>query len=225
MNDTPEGLKPRTLTEMKQLALVVLLTLTSLSFGQTIQEIFKSLPLDYTFDLSNDAKDSLIKNGIYTVPGGDSIETIEVEYRAKKDFISLTYYFTTGQSGFSVVEIRKFQKTDDTPIVVYSKYGGAMRAFDQHSLLTFDYKNGILTRNRNLGLPETIETKEFLKDSLPDDLNNDNFTLSTSYDLMPEEPNCVEYQINPQSNLYDEWIKTFKYSFLWNGEKFKRRFY
>lgn len=209
---------------MRRLTLVILLILSlkGLSFGQTIYEIFKSLPLEYTPELTTEAKDSLMEIGTYTIPGGDSLETMKADYSTENGYIRLEYYFTTGQSGFIVIELRKFQKTDGSAIVVYSKFGGAMRAFDQHSLLTFEYKDETLKQNKNLGLPETIETKEFLKDNLPDILNKEKITLSTSYDLNSEN-NCIEYEINPQTNQFDEWIKTDSYSFIWNGERFEKR--
>ena len=208
---------------MRRITLVILLTfsLIELSWGQTIQEIFKSLPLEYTVDLTNEAKDSLIKNGTYTIPGGDSIETMKVDLSAQKDYIRLEYYFTSGQDGFIVIELRKFQKSDGSIIVVYSKFGGARNAFDQHSLLTFDYNNGTFKLDEHLGLPETIETKAFLKDNLPDSLKM--ITLSTSYNLYPDEANCVEYELNPQTDQFDEWIKTNKIAFMWNGERFKKK--
>lgn len=205
------------------LTILLILSLTNLSFGQAIQEIFKSLPLEYTPELTSEAKDSLIQNGTYTFPGGDSREIMKADYLAEKDYIKLWYYFTTGQSGFIVIELRKFQKTDDSPVVVYSKFGGARRAFDQHSLLTFDYTKGSLILNENLGLPETIATREFLKDNIPNSLKTEKITLNTSYNLAPEELNSVEYQIDLQTDQYDEWIITDSFLFTWNGKRFEKR--
>lgn len=204
------------------LTILLILCLTVVSYGQTIQEIFKTLPLDYTPELSTEAKDSLIQNGIHTIPGGDSIETMKADYSAEMDFIRLEYYFTTGQSGFIVIELRKFQKIDGSTVVVYSKYGGARRAFDQHSLLTFNYAVKSLKLSENIGLPKTIETSDFLKDNLPDSLNSEKITLSTSYNLNPEEVNSIQYEINPQTDQFDKWIKTERFLYKWNGERFEK---
>lgn len=210
---------------MRRVTLILLITfsLTNLSFGQTIQEIFKSLPLNYTSELTTGAKDSLIEQGTYTIPDGDSDETMKVDYSAEKNYIRLYYYYTTGQRGFIVIELRRFQKTDGSCVVVYSKFGGAERAYDQDSLLTFDYENGTLKQNENLGLPENLETRAFLKDNLPDSLKGEKITLSTSYNLKPKETNCIEYEVDPQSDRFNEWIKTERILFTWNGKRFEKR--
>ncbi|GET31522.1 hypothetical protein PbJCM13498_03850 [Prolixibacter bellariivorans] len=210
---------------MRRVTLITLIifSLTNLSFGQTIQEIFKALPLSYTGELTTEAKDSLIEQGTYTIPGGDSDETMKVDYSAEKDYIRLDYYYTTGQSGFIVIELRRFQKADGSFVVVYSKYGGAERAYDQDSLLTFDYENGTLKQNENLGLPENLKTRAFLKDNLPDSLKEENITLSTSYNLKPKETNGVEYEVDPQSDQFTKWIKTERILFVWNGKRFEKR--
>lgn len=207
---------------MKVQTLVILfsLSLASSALGQTIQEIFKTLPLEYAPSLTIEAKDSLIEKGTYTFPDGDSIETMKASYLAQEDYLRLTFYFTTGQNGFSVIELRKFQRLNDSLVVVYSKYGGGRWAYDQHSLFTFDYHNGTLLKNTTLGLPETIETKGFLKENIPDSLKADELTLNTSYDLNPEDCKCVRYQVNPTLERYDPWIETKTISFIWNGERF-----
>ncbi len=205
------------------LTVLLIFSLTNLSFAQSILEIFKSLPLEYTLELSNEAKASLMERGNYTFPGGDSIETMEAEFLAQKDFLRIAYYFTTGQSGFIVIELRKFQKIDGSLIVVYSKFGGTRRAFEQHSLLTFDYNNGTFKLNKNLGLPENIESEEFLKDNLPDSFKGDRTMLSYSFNLEPEETNGIAYEINSQTNQFDELIKTNRFLFIWNGTRFEKK--
>ncbi|WP_288369384.1 hypothetical protein [uncultured Algoriphagus sp.] len=163
-----------------------------------------------------------MEEGNYTMPNGDSLETMSVDYLTEKDYIKLQYYFTTGQSGFIVIELKKFQKIDGTPIVVYSKFGGTPSAFEQHSLVTFDYKNGTLLANKNLGLPETLETAAFLKDNLPDGLNEEKISVSTSYNLNPGKSNQVEYEISPQSDQFDPCIETKILTFEWNGQRFQK---
>lgn len=209
---------------MKKSKFILLLTvcLSHGALGQTIQEIFKALPLSYTIELSSEAKNLLIEEGNYTLPIGDSLETMRVDYLAAKDYIKLQYYFTTGQSGFFVIELKKFQKIDGAPIVVYSKFGGTPSAFEQHSLVTFDYKNGTLQSNKTLGLPDAIETAVFLKENLPDSLKEEKISISTSYNLNPEKSNQVEYEISPQSDQFVPWIQTKKLTFEWNGHRFQK---
>jgi len=178
----------RSPNQMIKVLFILLLTvcLSYGALGQTIQEIFKALPLSYTLELSNETKNLLMEEGNCTMPNGDSLETMSVDYLTEKDYIKLQYYFTTGQSGFIVIELKKFQKIDGAPIVVYSKFGGTPSAYEQHSLVTFDYKNGTLLANKNLGLPETLETAAFLKDNLPDSLKEEKISISTNYNLNPK---------------------------------------
>ncbi|MCB0712339.1 MAG: hypothetical protein KDD67_08435 [Ignavibacteriae bacterium] len=209
---------------MKRHTLTILLfaAATNFSCGQTIQEIFKSLPSEYSLELTVEAKDSLMQYGTYTFPGGDSIETVQCDYHTEKDFIEIVLSFTTGQRAFAVIQLKKFQKIDGSIVVVYAKYGGLPAAFDQHSLLTFDYVDDSLKRNEHLGLPETIETSEFLKEDLPDSVEADKITFNTSYDVNPLEANSIEYLIDPQTSQFDDWIKTNRFSFRWNGETFEK---
>ncbi|BDD05554.1 hypothetical protein [Aureibacter tunicatorum] len=90
----------------------------NLSFGQGIQEVFKSFPLMFTPRLTKEAKDSLISFGVYTLPGGDTTETMKVQYMEERGFIRLQYYFKTGQSGFVDIQFREFKKNDGSSVVV-----------------------------------------------------------------------------------------------------------
>jgi hypothetical protein len=204
------------------LTLLIFFTMTCLSFGQRIEEVFKAFPLDYLPELTVEAKDSLIQNGTYAIPGGDEIESLKCDYTSEKDFIQLIYSYPTGQSGFFIIELRKFQKIDGSLAVVYAKFGGTRSAYDQHTLLTFDYQNKLLTLNENLGLPETIEPYQFLKDNLPDSVKTESINLNTSYNLVSDEANSIEYLISPETSQSEEWIKTDRFLFTWNGERFEK---
>ncbi|MDG1276540.1 MAG: hypothetical protein P8O16_04615 [Algoriphagus sp.] len=204
------------------LTLLFFFTLTVLSFGQSIEEIFKALPLAYANELTLEAKDSLIQNGTYTFPGGDEVESLKCDYTSEKDFIRMIYSFPSGQSGILIIELRKFEKIDGSLAVVYAKFGGARRAYEQHTLLTFDYQDSSLRLNENLGLPETIEPYQFLKDNLPDSVKTESRNLNTSYNLVPEEANSVEYLVNPETNQSEELIKTDRFLFTWNGVRFEK---
>ena len=195
---------------------------TNYCFGQTIQEIFKSFPSTYIPEMTNEAKDSLLENGTYIFPKAeDYMETMKADYRTENNYIKLQYFFPDGPSGFFIIELKKFQKNDGTPIVVYSKFGGSPKAFDQHILLTFSYENNTLEPIENLGLPKSIKTKEFLKEKILDSLDGKKLNMNTSYSLKTNDNNCVEYNIYPEVNAYHEWVKTEKFSFKWNGERFE----
>jgi len=191
----------------------------NLSFGQTIEELFSVLPSEYTPYLSITGKDSLLKFKTYTIPGGDSVETLEVTFSEEVDvdFIRLDYLFTTGQNGFISIQLRKFVKNNGDVVLVYSRHSGMKRAFDQYELLTFDNLKGQLFLIKNLGLPETTPIRLFLKSNSPESLNS--MTLSTGYDLNPDLPNSVEYYLYPETD-FDNWIEKDKIIYTWDGNKF-----
>lgn len=204
------------------LTLLFFFTLESIAFGQTIEEIFRAFPLEYTIELTLEAKDSLIQNGTYAIPGGDERESLKCDYTSAKDFIQLIYSYPSGQSGIVIIEIRKFQKIDGSLAVVYAKFGGTRSTYDQHTLLTFDYQDSSLTLNENLGLPKTIEAFQFLKDNLPDSVKTPSRNLNSSYNLVPAEANSIEYLVNPSTDQAEGWIKTDRFPFTWNGERFEK---
>ena len=195
---------------------------TNYCFGQTIQEIFKSFPSTYMPEMTNEAKDSLLENGTYIFPKAeDYMETMKADYWTENNYIRLQYFFPDGLSGFFIIELKKFLKNDGTPIVVYSKFGGSPKAFDQHILLTFSYENNSLEPIENLGLPKTIETKEFLKEKILDSLDGKKLKMNTSYSLKTNDSDLLEYNIYPEIAPYYEWVKTEKFSYIWNGERFE----
>jgi hypothetical protein len=204
------------------LTLLFFFTMTCLSLGQSIEEIFRAFPLAYATELTLESKDSLIQNGTYTYPGGDEVESWKCDYASEKDFIRLIYSFPSGQSGVIIIELRKFQKIDGSLAVVYAKFGGTRSAYYQHTLLTFDYQDRSLTLNENLGLPKTIEAFQFLKDNLPDSVKTESRNLNTSYNLVSAEANSVEYLVNPETDKSEEWIKTNRFLFTWNGVRFEK---
>jgi hypothetical protein len=133
------------------------------------------------------------------------------------DDIQLDYFFTTGQNGFISIEVRKFEKKNGAVVLVYAKYSGMKKAFDQYSLLTFDYSQGQLFINRNLGLPETLPQSEFLNVNIPDSER-----LSTGYNLNSDQPNSIDYFINPHTDEEEKWIKMERIIYTWDGNKFSR---
>ena len=201
--------------------LLMLFSLIKLSFGQTIEELFKVLPSEYTPQLSATGKDSLLKFTTYTIPGGDSLDNEEIHLtKNRDDFIQLNYEYTTGQNGFIQIELRKFKKKSGGAVLVYAKFGGMKMAFDQHSLLTFGYSKGRLYINNNLGLPETIPQSAFLNTNLPDNAKSQ--TLSTGYDLNSDKPNSIDYFIHPETDEEVEWIKRERIIYTWDGNRFEK---
>jgi hypothetical protein len=194
------------------------------SFGQSITEIFKVLPLEYTPELTLTGKDSLIIFGEYFFPDADSIETMKCDLviDAKED-IQINYSFTTGQSGFIVVELKKFVKQNGEVIVVVSRYSGTRRVYEQDFLKAFNLINNKLYESKMIQLPSHVELKDFIKPNTPDSLiekikNN----ISMGYNLNSENGEGVEYTAYLQDDSFDEWLSTTSIIFTWNGNSFRK---
>ncbi len=206
--------------------LIAMTVLTISSNSQTIDDYFKSLPAKYSFDLTKTAKDSLLIYENYTIPGGDSSSTEVIGITEKRnDFIELHYGFSTGQRAFQIIQLRLFKKIDGTPLIVYSKFGGLQRAFDQHFLITYEYKKGNLLKTPEVFLPETIPFNSFIKQDIPESLRTKYKMLSTSYNLYPKILNTIEYVLSPQflyeNTEFEQWIKTLSIQYKWNGLEFE----
>ncbi len=160
----------------------------NLSYAQDIKEIFKAFPLEYTPELSQSGKDSILQYGEYIIPGGDSVNTSKYDYyNENENYIRLEYSFTTGQNGFFMIQLKKFKKENGDIIVVYTKHGGMLRAYDQHELIVFNYLNKHFTINKIIKLPSTIEPKVFLSRKLQKDTQMEySKSISTGYDLNPQ---------------------------------------
>lgn len=211
---------------MKKFNLLILYFLFSTikSDAQIIEEILLSLPAEFTPELTETAKDSLLQFSSYTIPGDDPREIMEVAITEKsKEFIQLTYSFTTGQRAFVIIQIRVFRKRDDKPLIVYAKFGGLPRAFDQHILKTYNFSNGFLVETKEK-LSKSIGVKEFLKPKVVDEFAFDLEIMSTSYELNPEEKNSIEYKLESQiiygKGEIENLIQTYDFLFTWNGETF-----
>jgi hypothetical protein len=210
--------------KLRILILFVGLSLVSSSFGQSIQDLFKILPLQYTPDLTISARDSLLQFNSYTIPGGDTLSTEEVSITERQDdFLQLNYGFTTGQKAFIIIELRKFVKRNGDIVVVYAKFGGMQKAFDQHALVTFDYHGKQLVLNKGLGLPETISPTAFLKPNTTDHAKASTITLSTGYRLHSDESNSIEFFVHPETEESASWLDTEAVIYTWDGDRFKKR--
>ncbi|MFO8147167.1 MAG: hypothetical protein ACQEWG_12725 [Bacteroidota bacterium] len=177
--------------------------------------------------MTETAKDSLLQFNSYTIPGDDTLEIMEVAITEKsEEFMQLTYSFTTGQRAFVIIQIRVFQKRDGKPLIVYAKFGGLPRAFDQHILKIFDFSAGSLIETQKKLLPETIGVKEFLEPKDVDNFASDLEVMSTSYELNPEEKNSLIYKLEPQiygKGEIENLIKTYDFVYKWNGEVFIKK--
>ena len=58
-------------------------------------------------------------------------------------------------------------------MIVFSSYGGAIKAFDQTELVTFEYKNRRLSKTKNNLLLGKINLDRFLKANTPDSIRKE----------------------------------------------------
>ena len=214
---------------MKCLIVLLLMSLANFgSYSQSMAEIFKLLPPECTPELNSKQRDTLLKNGEYILPGGDSLETIEYELDSSgfSDYLRYGFHFTTGQNAFLSIELRKFRRNNGRILIVYSRVGGMLRAYDQHEIFIFDYKDSKLVLNRQKLLPLNIPINDFLKNGTPDSIAKkiENYVMAT-YSLQPENPISISFDLYPSVPLDDleKYLLTDSMLFIWNGKSFGRK--
>lgn len=215
--------------KMRQLFLLILTTfLLTDSFAQTMTSIFRQLPSECTPELSSKQRDTLVVKGEYVVPGGDSIETLKysIETNETKDYLRYEYNFTTGQSGFIVFELRRFQKENGKKFVVFSRFGGVSRNYYQHDLKVFDIEGAFLKENNSQTLlPKEVGIDSFLKEETQDTVKTIiERAVNSCYSLYPEVANQIDWTIIPEySEEYEPFVLAYTLTFTWTGLSFERK--
>jgi hypothetical protein len=207
---------------MNVMTVVLLLIVFGKSFAQDKRTIFKLLPVDCTPDLSKAERDSLLINRTYTLPGGDSTDTVQysLDTTGDADFFSYGQYYTTGQRGFLHFEVLSLPRSDGGKVILFSRVGGAPFTFSQQELRVFNFSKGRLKESKEKLLPVTVDPKHFLSAGTPDSIMKhiDNY-ISSSYDFAAGIKNTIAYQL-----LIDDAIKRYVERevvyFKWNGKKF-----
>lgn len=195
---------------------------------QSMATIFMLLPASYTPGLDAKQRALLLRDKIYIVPGGNAVETIKYELRLneKENYLQFGSHFTTGQNGFSAFEIKKLVGHGARPLIVYSHYGGMLRAYDQVSLKLFHYQNKKLVPLKKILVPQTLDISAFLKAGTPDSVKNKLASyISSSYDLDPGTANSIAFRIYFGVNVddYKEYILGVTMMFTWTGKIFEQK--
>lgn len=135
------------------------------SYSQSMTDIFRLLPADYTPGLNSKQKDTLLMKREYTLPGGDSLETIKykIDSLGFSYYLEYNYSFTTGQRGFLQFELRKFIRKDGSILIIYSRYGGVPVDTHQQGLIAFEYKNNKLFLSKQNLLNKKVAINYFEK--------------------------------------------------------------
>ena len=207
----------------KLATLILTLTLTSMSYGQTMKDIFRSLPLEYTSELTQEKKDSIVELDSCSFSIEDDVDNIECSYLIKNDFLRLEFLYISDPGGIITVEFRKFQKTDGSIVIVYSKHGYSRGLAGQLALTAFDYKNKAFTPLEVPGFPVNVDPNEFFVEGLPDNINPKELELNAVFNLNPNEQNAIEYEMDPRDDLLNPWIDSNSLLFVWNGEGFQKQ--
>ncbi len=211
--------------------LLVLLSISFVpfcSYCQSMTEIFRLLPEDCTPELDSKQRDTLLQAGTYILPGGDSLETIEYDLDSSgfSDYLRYGFHYTTGQNAFLSIELRKFKRNNGSILIVYSRVGGMLRAYDQHDIFIFDYKGSKLSLTKQKLLPVEVPIKDFLKKGTPDSIAKKikSYVMAT-YSLDPENPRSISFTLHPGSPIdeMEKYLLSYSMSFTWNGRSFIRK--
>ena len=214
---------------MKIILIINLFFLSGINlFGQSMTEIFRLLPADCTPELDSNQRDTLLKNGEYILPGGDSMETVKytIDRTASPFYLHYVYDFTTGQRAFLSFELKKFTRKDGSILFIFSRYGGVPVDAQQQELIVFDYKNKKLIPNKENLLLKEVPIKHYLKNNPPDSIvSKIKNVMNSSYSLNSENPNSISFNLFPIVPFEElqKYILGRSISFTWNGKKFVKK--
>lgn len=198
-----------------------------LSFSQSMASVFNLLPPDCTPELNSGERKILLKDKEYVLPGGDSIETVKynIDIDEANQYLRYEFTYTTGQRAFIAYEVRKFKKTDGSSLILFSSYGGLMRAFDQSEIHAFEYRNKRLVRLKKELFQPRINVSWFLKLNTPDSIKKqvEEYT-SCSYDLSPDLKNGISCRIYFEvfTDEFNNYLLGDAILFTWTGKSFTR---
>jgi hypothetical protein len=134
--------------------------------------------------------------------------------------------FETGQSAFSIYELRAWKTTSQQFIIVYSEVSGAPGVFGQGDLLVFEYgKDKTLRPAKQELLPSSMGLGDFLKSNTPDSVAGKYASYSNnSYNLMDAEGE-VTYYLYESFEAYGidrKWLLGNVIAFRWVDDHFER---
>lgn len=207
---------------------ILIVTFVFGSKCQSMTGLFRLLPVACTPELNNKEKEILIEKGEYIVPGGDSYETVKysIDTAEVKNYLRCEYGFTTGQRGFIIIEIKKFQRANGEFILVYSQYGGVPIEFEQREFKIYNIRKGKLIESKEIMIPKDVGLKNVLKPGYSDSLfteikNNSN----SSFLLDSDKENELEFRISSPLDLdhYKKYMIGNVMLFTWNGLAFVKK--
>jgi hypothetical protein len=198
--------------------------------AQDIKQFFRILPPSYTYELDQQAKDSLLKGKFFYPSSNDSNESVVYSLSAldlKKNYLRLGMMFESGQAGFAVTELRSFKTKTGKSIVVISQYGGAHTMVDQNNLevLVYDKIKGLNTAGL-YGLSAAVGIRDFVRPNTPDSIAKKYASYSSIVYALGYEMDhitlCLDEHLDI-AGIDKKWLAGNSIEFIWNGTKFLRQ--
>jgi hypothetical protein len=211
------------------IVLSVLLLLPRTVVAQCIADFFLLMPEEQYDYLPKAAKDSLLAQGSYYPPSNIPDEEVIVYHLSldsAANYLRVEMNFETGQSAFSIYELRAWKTTSQSFIVVYSEVSGAPGVFGQGDLLVFEYgKDKMLQPAKKELLPSSMGLNDFLKPNTPDSMAGKYASYSNnSYSLIDAEGE-VTYYLYESFEAYGidrKWLLGNVIVFRWVDDHFER---
>jgi hypothetical protein len=209
--------------------LFVFLLFSCSTLAQNIVDFFLLMPKGRFEFLSKEARDSLVRQGKYYPP--DNVPDVEVityslSVDSSRNYLRVEMNFETGQSAFSICELRAWRTTSQHFIVVYSEVSGAPGFFGQGDLLVFEYgKDKTLRPFKKELLPSSIGLDAFIKPNTPDSVGSEYASYSNnSYNLMHAEGEVVYclYENFKAYGIDRKWLLGNLIAFRWVDDHFER---
>lgn len=209
---------------MRPLSSVFLLSLLSFGnnlAGQSILDLFKLVPIEFTAEISAVDKDSLIKNGSSGYYVGDTsfgyYGSIDTADRA------LSLELSSRGPGILSYSFKAFVSKEDTLLIIGVLEGASRGISDILALQAWQYYNGTLTPLNECGLAQKIPPSEFFTTELPEWLKLEEIEINPEYHFLTKDANTVIYSIDPRDDRLNPYLITKRFSFTWDGSGFQRQ--
>ncbi len=206
--------------------LFTFLSISAIAQSEMIKTVFRLLPADLVYDLTDATRDSLLDGKTYYPSENDSSSVVAFNYGESTfvhDYMYISMSYETSQRGTGMTEIRGF-KMKEKDLIIVSRTGGVEGVNYQQldiSAFAYDRDGCLLPYKDNLSLNWSVDL--FLKPGVPEAiksiiLSNANLTYdfsNTNVILTLRSP----FLLN--NELYRTWLKGDCIKYAWTGKKFK----
>jgi hypothetical protein len=188
-------------------------------------EILKLIPKENLIEIN---VDSLIKNKEFYPIDNSEEEAVKYSLTDVNDTLGtlrVEMDFETGQSGFTIRELKRVKVKNNEFLVVYSLVTGAPMTFGQSELKIYRLRKGHLEVDKGNLLPNDIGLVDFLRPGTPDSIiKKYNEYSNHTYDLVNHGKNIsyVLYQNFESYGIGKSWLLGDKIEFIFERKRFKR---